>query len=357
MAWTFEVDRKDCAVAQIVRAGDSVQIVLKEGETLLAVERVSITANNVTYARVGERLGYWRFFPVNDAASGIVPAWGFARVIRTTRPDISLGQRVYGYLPMADNLVAQLEPAGGALIDRAPHRTPMAAVYNNYAFAPDVSPHDDHRALLQPLLVTSFLIDGHLSDEAMFGAARVVLSSASSKTAMGLAWMLRQRGEVEVVGLSSTSNAAKIAGTDCYDRLLTYADTAALAVDRVKSIYVDFAGDPTLTHTLHTALAEYLVASILVGGTHWDAPTNAATLPGVAPQFFFAPEHARARIAAWGEREFHQKFSASLGAFISASPWLVIDHFKGAEGMAAAWHAALTGQTDPTHGIIVTIEG
>lgn len=355
MAWVFEVDRKDSADARIVPATDPAEIVLNEGETLLAIERVSMTANNVTYARVGEQLGYWNFFPTPDPARGVVPAWGFARVLRTTRDDIEEGQRVYGYLPMASHLVARLEPAGGALIDRAAHRAPMAAVYNSYAPAP-VTAQDDHRALLQPLLVTSFLIDLYLGDEAMFGAARVVLSSASSKTALGLAWMLRRRGGVEVVGLSSPANAAAIGDTGCYDRLVTYADAATLGADGVKTVYVDFAGDAALTHTLHTALGDDLLASIRVGGTHWEAPASAGSLPGPRPQFFFAPDHARERIAAWGQGDFFQKFAATLGAFVAASPWLVIDHLEGAEGMAAAWHAALSGKADPTHGMIVTLE-
>lgn len=352
MAWTLEVDRKDSADARIVSSDDTITRGLEDGETMLAIERVSMTANNVTYARVGEQLGYWRFFPTDDSARGIVPAWGFARVVRTTRPDIAEGQRVYGFLPMASHLVGRLEPAGGALVDRAAHRAPMAAVYNSYAPAPDEMPHDDHRALLQPLLVTSFLIDGHLADEQIFGADRMVLSSASSKTALGLAWMLRRRGGVEVVGLSSPTNAAAVADTGCYDRLVPYGDATDLG-DGVKTVFVDFAGDAALTHILHSALGAALVASIRVGGTHWESQPSNGTLPGVTPRFFFAPDHARERIAASGEGGFYRQFSETLGAFVAASPWLVIDHFDGAEGMAAAWHAALSGRADPTHGMIV----
>jgi len=355
MAWTFEVNREDSADAAAVPIVISTDATLRDGDTLLAVERLSITANNVTYAQVGERLGYWRFFPLADPLRGVVPAWGFARVVRTTRDDIPVGQRIYGFLPMATHLVARLVPAGGALVDRAPHRVPMAAVYNRYALATEEADHDDHRALLQPLLVTSFLIDSHLGDMAMFGATRVVLSSASSKTALGLAWMLKRRQGVEVVGLSSPANIAAIVDTGCYDRLMPYAEAEALGADGAMAVYVDFAGDARLTYRLHAALGDDLLASIRVGSTHREAPADAAPPPGVTPSFFFAPDHAHKRIMTWGEGGFHKRFAAALDAFIAANPWLVIDHLHGAEGIAAAWEAVLTGRADPTHGLIVRI--
>lgn len=355
MAWAFEVNREDSVVATVVPIAIPSEDTLCDGDTLLEVERVAITANNVSYAQFGEPLGYWRFFPATDPLRGIVPAWGFARVVRTTRDDIPVGQRIYGFLPMATHLVARLVPADGALVDRAPHRAPMAAVYNRYALATEEVDHDDHRALLQPLLVTSFLIDSHLGDMAMFGATRVVLSSASSKTALGLAWMLKRRQGVEVVGLSSPANIAVIVDTGCYDRLMPYAEAEALGADGAMTVYVDFAGDATLTYRLHAALGGDLVASIRVGSTHRGAPSYAAPPPGATPSFFFAPDHAHERIMIWGEGGFHERFAATLDAFIAANPWLVIDHLDGGEGIAAAWQAVLTGRADPTHGLIVRI--
>ena len=52
-----------------------------EGEARLRVERFALTANNVTYGVVGDRIGYWRFFPASDDAWGVIPVWGTAEVI------------------------------------------------------------------------------------------------------------------------------------------------------------------------------------------------------------------------------------------------------------------------------------
>jgi Protein of unknown function (DUF2855) len=43
------------------------------GEALLRVDRVGLTANNVTYAVLGESFRYWEFFPPEP---GWGPGWG-----------------------------------------------------------------------------------------------------------------------------------------------------------------------------------------------------------------------------------------------------------------------------------------
>ena len=68
------------------------------------------------------------------------------------------------------------------------------------------------QALLRPLFMTSFLIDDFLADTGFFGARRVMLSSASSKTAYGTAFCLSLRrgspNAVKVIGLTSAGNLA-----------------------------------------------------------------------------------------------------------------------------------------------------
>ena len=51
---------------------------LSDGEVLARIDRFALTANNVTYGVMGERIGYWKFFPVEAEEDGIIPVWGFA---------------------------------------------------------------------------------------------------------------------------------------------------------------------------------------------------------------------------------------------------------------------------------------
>ena len=84
--------------------------------------------------------------------------------------------------------------------DLAAHRQPMAGAYNRYVFT-DSDPiyaadREAHQMVLWPLFFTSFVIDDFLADNDGFGAPTVVVSSASSKTAIGAAFLLSTRGDV-----------------------------------------------------------------------------------------------------------------------------------------------------------------
>ena len=76
------------------------------GTALLRIERFGLSSNNVSYAVMGEQIGYWRFFPAADGW-GRVPAWGFAEVVASHVDGLDPGVRVYGFLPMAEYLLVE----------------------------------------------------------------------------------------------------------------------------------------------------------------------------------------------------------------------------------------------------------
>ena len=43
---------------------------LADGQVRVRVDRFALTANNITYAAMGEMLEYWRFFPSGEADWG-----------------------------------------------------------------------------------------------------------------------------------------------------------------------------------------------------------------------------------------------------------------------------------------------
>lgn len=58
------------------------------GEAVLAVDRFSYTANNLTYVVAGEMLNYWSFFPAAEGW-GRPPVWGFGDVVRSRHPELA----------------------------------------------------------------------------------------------------------------------------------------------------------------------------------------------------------------------------------------------------------------------------
>ena len=175
---------------------------LAEGQARVRVESFALTANNITYAALGDMLNYWQFFPTGEAGWGIVPVWGFGTVVQSLHPAVAVGERLYGYWPMASQAVLSPErvtPMGFS--DGAPHRAGLHAVYNHYLRTSTDglyrADNEDVQALLRPLFITSWLIDDFLADQQFFGARRMLLSSASSK-------MRLSRGCRPMVGSSST---------------------------------------------------------------------------------------------------------------------------------------------------------
>ncbi|MBN0091513.1 DUF2855 family protein, partial [Pseudomonas aeruginosa] len=116
-------------------------------------------------------------------------------------------------------------------VDASEHRRNLPSVYNQYlrcSSDPLYRASDEAlQMLLRPLFTTPFLLDDFLAEHAFFGATDLLLSSASSKTAIGLAFLLQrnraQRGQdYRIVGLTSAGNRAFVEGLGCYDELLAY---------------------------------------------------------------------------------------------------------------------------------------
>lgn len=332
---------------------------LRDGEVLLKVDKFAFTSNNVTYAAFGEAMQYWDFFPAPEGF-GRIPVWGFADVVRSRSDAVKEGERVFGYLPMSSYLVVaptHVKPAG--FVDAAPHRAHLAAVYNQYTRVANdpgyVREYEDQQALLRPLFMTSFFIDDLLADNDFFGARSIILSSASSKTALGVAFLLSKNRDVEVVGLTSPGNAAFVGRTGYYDRIVTYGAIASLPAHE-KSVYVDMAGNTGVASDIHHHFRDALAYSMVVGGTHWEARPRAGELPGPKRQFFFAPTQIAKRTRDWGPGGIETRFAASWRDFLaSVATWMRVVHGKGVRDVEAVYLDMLDGRVRPEEGHILSL--
>jgi NADPH:quinone reductase-like Zn-dependent oxidoreductase len=354
----FEVNRTNLHECRVV---DVEAPAPQPGQALLRVDAFALTSNNVTYAAFGDAMNYWGFFPAHDTTDwGRVPVWGYASVVATAHDDIVAGTRVYGYLPMSTHLVVtpgRLDEGG--FTDVAPHRAPMAGVYNRYLRV-DTDPihdpaHEDHRMLLWPLFYTSFLIDDLLDDNGRFGATVVVVSSASSKTAIGTAFQLRRRNVAEIIGLTSAGNADFVDHLGLYDRVVTYGEVASLPA--AEAVYVDIAGDGKVRSAVHRAYGDQLVYSMAVGATHWDQPARAPeALPGATPTFFFAPDQVRKRIDDWGQAGLDDRVATAWREYVDfCDGWVDLRHGSGSDAVERVYLELLEGQTDPAAGHILSM--
>ena len=356
MSQTVHVLRKDLTVSRIV---DMPPTQLGEGEVRLRVESFSVTANNVTYAVAGDAFGYWNFFP-GEGEYGVVPMWGYATVEASNHTAVVVGERVYGYLPMATHLdVLPVGVTQSGFSDGAAHRQPMSPIYNQYSrLAADLEhdpAHEAERMIFGPLFKTGFLIESMFRREGWYGADRVVMTSSSSKTAMALASVAREKSPgIRRIGLTSAGNVAFVRAGGFYDEVVAYDDIAALAPQ--PSVSVDFAGNASLLHAIHTALGENLRYSCTVGATHVGAGfgRDNGPIPGPTPTLFFAPDHAVAAVKELGPKAFGESVATSWNVFLgNATGAVAVDERQGLVAAQEAFGATLAGIADPAVGIVI----
>ena len=345
---------------------------LQHGDIRVHIDRFALTSNNITYAAFGDAMNYWSFFPVAQEGLGVIPVWGFGDVVQSLHPGVAVGERLYGYFPMASGVVltpTRLAPT--SFSDGAPHRAALHGVYNQYMRCSAdpfyTASTEDAQALLRPLFITSWLIDDFLADNAFFGAAAdtrrpavMLLSSASSKTAYGTAFQLAQRKGIEVVGLTSAANVDFCQSLGCYHRVLRYDQLDQLDA-ATPCVYIDFAGNAGLRDNIHTRFTQ-LAYSCSIGGTHVEQLGSAKNLPGPKATLFFAPAQIKKRQADWGPQVFGKQLVQAWQQFLArvsdpAAPWLVPEHHAGQPAVAETYQLVLGGHANPRQGHILSVTG
>ncbi|KAJ4362163.1 hypothetical protein N0V95_001511 [Ascochyta clinopodiicola] len=190
---------------------------------------VSLTYNNLTYARSGTPLHWWDVYPVGSSSPspydnkeewGIVPAWGYGRVIDSNIDAIVSGSLLWGMWPTSGHTIdLHLEPnePKGHWTERSPHRNKLMTVYNSYEQVSQREPQAMRiTALCKPLWQGPHLLNASVfsaerihpfgfgapwsETDADLSSAVVISLSASSKTGRSFSWELARNRDVERLG-------------------------------------------------------------------------------------------------------------------------------------------------------------
>jgi len=332
---------------------------LADGEVLFQIDKFALTSNNITYAVVGERIGYWNFFPA-DNGMGIIPVWGFATVVESQSADIQVGERFYGYYPMASHLkVMPAKHSDFGFMDGREHRRMLPAIYNFYTRTTHDNVYSQEtenlQCLLRPLFTTSFLIDHFFADNDFFNSQQVILTSASSKTALALAHLIHHRKQQEsntpkLIGLTSAKNKDFVVTSGYYNEVSVYENYDKIEV--VNSSIVEFAGNHQLQYQLQTHLNDSLKYNCLVGIVDWENIRGAEKLPQKGT-FFFAPTVAQEKQKEWGRAGFASKLEIAWKGFIvEADGWLNVKENTGMAALQEVYLKMLKGDFDAKAGYV-----
>jgi hypothetical protein len=335
---------------------------INDGEVLLKIDSFAFTANNITYAVLGDKLGYWQFFPTADdeaAQWGIIPVWGFADVVQSKSESVSVGERLFGYFPpahyttMTPTRVSELR-----LFDGATHRAALSPGYNSYSRVnaePGYQPEMDNvRMLLWPLHMTSFCLWDLLKDRQWFDAKQIIILSASSKTSIGLAYALSIDDSAPyTIAITSARHSDFVNQLDLYDETLSYDDIKQID-NTIASVIIDMSGNGEMLARLHTHLGDNMKRCINVGLTHWDETKPHEGLISERSEFFFAPGHIQKRMKEWGPEEFAAKTSTFMrDAAKKSQSILKFNVLDGLEGLSTVYVDVCEGRIAPEQALIV----
>ena len=341
------------------RIQEDIQGELTDNEVLLKIDRLALTANNISYATSADSLGYWRFFPA-DEGWGRIPAMGWAVVLASAHPDIEPGERVWGFFPFSTHLkILAGNVSKASFSDVSPHREGLAPVYAQFDRAsanPIYEPaREDQDSLLRGLFMTSWLVEDFLEVNQQFGASACLITSASSKTSIALGHCVKRRGALATVAVTSAGNVAFCESLGCYDRVVTYDEISSLGAGE-SVVLVDMAGSSQVLSDLHHHFGDGMKQSCRIGATRYEEMGPVDKLPGAKPKFFFAPKHLQSRSKELGPGEFMMLLGADYVSFRQyCDGWLSIELSRGPAAVAEAYQKVFCGGADPASGQIIAM--
>ncbi len=343
----FQIDKTNPNRFRIMQTVDSPDNAQTEGagkakNVAIKIERFAFTANNLTYYMVGDKLGYWQFFPPINTSSnenwGVIPVWGVGQVISSNNDAVEVGSRFLGYFPPAEYLVmANTTVTNNNLIDCSPHRLKLPQGYNVYRPLPSLTAHanaeistkqheqENFQMLLWPLYATSFCLSEVV--DAIPGAQReqLLVLSASSKTSLGLAFAFKEAG-INAIGVTSEKRVASLEALGVYSAVIGYEQLDMLQLK--STVVVDMSGNAQVKASIKHKLGEHLTRYISVGLTHWQD-----IKPSSDEEFFFAPAHIQQRMSEIGVAEYQKLSSGFVSkAIVWSAGWLNV---KEREGLSA----------------------
>ncbi|MDO6693268.1 DUF2855 family protein [Aliiglaciecola sp. 3_MG-2023] len=349
----IQTNKSNLSKLAVVKGSINTDFLAKD-EVVLKIDSFGFSANNITYALFGEKMGYWGFFPAQEGF-GIMPIWGFATIEYSNNPDLVVGEKVFGYLPFATHLVITAgKITANDFYDVSPVRKSISSVYDQYVRCnadPAYDPKkEDWQLNFRPLFMTSFVLDDFIGEIATPDTTNIVLTSASSKTAYGAAYLLKKhcksRGlNYNVVGLTSKHNKAFTQKTACYDQVLDYQAFSTLDKSD-KTIVLDFSGNKPLLLDLQAHLSASLQKMIYIGVT--DVESQAKSYAGeLQGEFFFAPTQVNKRMQEWGGKGFMQRYAVAWGGFSQHMESLLgTTNIKGIDAIQRIYLDGLSGQFD-----------
>jgi Protein of unknown function (DUF2855) len=318
---------------------------LAPGEVRLAVEKFTLTMNNVTYARLGGgELPFWDAFPAPDGY-GRPPVWAFLRVVDSRNPDVRPGGRYYGYVPLGTHHTVGARRTARGFVDTSVRREFLPVWYRTFQSAAEPDALDDLRTVYRQVFPASFLLGDFVTALAAGGAKSALITSASSLTAIGLADRIALLSDLPTVGVTSPGNVGFVTGLGRYTTVTSYDELDSVLAP---TVLVDFTGSHRRISAIYQRFPGGIDSTALVGYTHPDSVQDVPELTDPAPEIFFTPVVEELTVAEEGEDRFHARYQEAEQRFLDwTATWLRVDRQAGPTAITDVFRGLLAGTRPP----------
>mmetsp|Transcript_73181 Transcript_73181/g.148601 ORF Transcript_73181/g.148601 Transcript_73181/m.148601 type:complete len:535 (+) Transcript_73181:149-1753(+) len=249
---------------------------LEEGKVLLRIDKFGFSHMTLGYLMKGFTRtfgGYHSFYPWTDEAHYRSACWGYATVMESAHPKVAVGTRIYGLVPPSKYTVQRVSGTiAGTKGDPSILELEMENVpYNMRRFQEmeivegneDDPVVEDWRIIAKEVYKMAFYMDEQLLVETgMINS--VIISCASCKTALALAYCLRMREMRYVVGFTSKEHLDFVKSTDLYHDVFCYEDVDKLPTDHTV-VYMDFKCDGELRQRITLKMGTNLMYNMVLG--------------------------------------------------------------------------------------------
>jgi hypothetical protein len=231
--------------------------------------------------------------------------------------------------------------------------------------------------LYRPLFWTSYWCEDWLYSSSYRGnSTRILISSASAKTAFCLAYLVKKRRVpgLKVVGLTSRGNLKFTKRLGLYDEVLVYEDVGTMKVVGEKWIYVDVAGNEKLNKKVVERFGDNgsLVANIALGMTNLSPSSSPSSIKNWSTNTFSnPPSPSKTASASSSPEEFfmvewlnvrkHELPPSEIFAMQNMAwaelmrdcvEWVELERVYGAEAVKGAYERIVGGGLGPDKGFI-----
>lgn len=374
---------------------------------------MSLTSNNMTYAKAGFLMKWWGIHPLppstpapfNDANKyGRINCWGFAEVLDSTHPSVDKGSYLWGYQPigtLAQDLVLEKGAVPGQVFVKNDHRQDIFPIYNRYFIFPsDLGKSIEARAegvaydvIFRIMFETSYLTNRFVfppdpketvvpgpgratwdSGKADLKGATVICLAPGAKVALSFARDLKhgqKKPVAKVIGAASDYSIEFVRQTGEYDEVISTSEEPSNILARVpddsKIVLVDFGGRGGVAQKWAEAISAAHKNFLLMDcGREISEESQSDVLAGMQRVQSADPTYESFQINASdirdlaiakdGEEKYFRDFEEAWEAFKKTPvKGLKVAWGNGMEDVIKGWKSLADGTVQPNEGLAYVI--